>query len=110
MRHDEITCSHTYTVFGEINFDNFTSKLQSQVVPTYVQADQFFIVFRFSYWSEMHFYFEMHKTTDFHSNLLISWELMTEGCQGIPMRCAHTLARYGHFLVFSICKFTSVVF
>ena len=23
----------------------------------------------------------MHKTADFHSNLLVSWELVTEGCQ-----------------------------
>ena len=26
----------------------------------------------------------MHKTADFHSNLLISWELVTEGYQGRP--------------------------
>ena len=27
------------------------------------------------------FHFEMHKTTDFHSNLLVSWELVIEGHQ-----------------------------
>ena len=25
------------------------------------------------------FHFEMDKTADFHSNLLVSWELVTEG-------------------------------
>ena len=28
------------------------------------------------------FHSEIHKTTDFHSNLLVSWELVTEGYQG----------------------------
>ena len=32
---------------------------------------------------------EMHKTVDFHSNLLVSWELVTEGYQGRPMKCTH---------------------
>ena len=35
------------------------------------------------------FYFEMHKTADFHSNLLVPWELVTEGYQGRPVKCAH---------------------
>ena len=31
---------------------------------------------------EMHaFHFEIHKTADFHANLLLSWELVTEGYQ-----------------------------
>ena len=35
---------------------------------------------------EMHsFHFEMHRTGDFHSNLLVSWELVTEGYEGRPM-------------------------
>ena len=32
---------------------------------------------------------EMHKTADFYSNLLISWELVTEGYQGRPVKCVH---------------------
>ena len=47
---------------------------------------------------EMHeiraFHFEMYKTVDFHSNLLVSWELMTEGYQGRPMKCVH----FTHFI------------
>ena len=35
------------------------------------------------------FHFEMHKTADFYSILLVSWELVTEGHQGRPMKCAH---------------------
>ena len=35
------------------------------------------------------FQLEMHKTADFHSNLLVSWELVTEGYQGRPVECAH---------------------
>ena len=35
------------------------------------------------------FYFEMHKVTYFYSNLLVSWELVTEGYQGRPVKCAH---------------------
>ena len=35
------------------------------------------------------FRFEMHQTADFHSNLLVSWELVTEGYQGRPVKCAH---------------------
>ena len=39
---------------------------------------------------EMHaFHFEVHKTAEFQSNLLASWELMTEAYQGRPMKCAH---------------------
>ena len=33
--------------------------------------------------------FEIHKTADFHSNLLVSWELVTEGYQGKPVKCVH---------------------
>ena len=29
---------------------------------------------------------KIHKTNDFHSNLLVSWELVTEGYQGRPMK------------------------
>ena len=29
----------------------------------------------------------MHKTADFHSNLFVSWELVTEGYQGRPVKC-----------------------
>ena len=35
------------------------------------------------------FHFEMYKTVDTHSNLLVSWELMAEGYQGRPVKCAH---------------------
>ena len=31
----------------------------------------------------------MHKTADFHSNLLGSWELVTEGYQGRHVKCVH---------------------
>ena len=34
---------------------------------------------------------KMHKTVDFHSNLLISWELVTEGCQVRPVKCTKQL-------------------
>ena len=37
----------------------------------------------------LNFYFEMHKTADFHFNLLVSWELVPEDYQGRPMKCAH---------------------
>ena len=33
--------------------------------------------------------FEMHKTTDFRSDLLVFWELVTKGYQGRPMKCMH---------------------
>ena len=33
-------------------------------------------------------YFEMYKTADFYSNLLVSWKLVTEGYQGRPIKCA----------------------
>ena len=50
---------------------------------------------------EMHekhtFNFEMHKTADFHSNLLVSWELVTEGYQRRPMKCTHST----HFMNFN---------
>ena len=29
----------------------------------------------------------MHKTADFHSNLLVAWELVTGGYQGRPVLC-----------------------
>ena len=32
---------------------------------------------------------EIRKTADFHSNLQVSWELVTEGDQGKPLKCAH---------------------
>ena len=36
---------------------------------------------------EMHaFHLEMHKQADFHSNRLVSWDLVTEGYQGRPMK------------------------
>ena len=31
----------------------------------------------------------MHKTADFHSNLLVSWDMLTEGYQGRPVKCVH---------------------
>ena len=31
----------------------------------------------------------MHQTADFHSNLLVSWKLVIEGHQGIPVKYAH---------------------
>ena len=43
--------------------------------------------------AEMHamrtFHFEIHKTADCHSSLLVSSELGTKGYQGGPMKCAH---------------------
>ena len=33
------------------------------------------------------FHFAMHKTADFHSNVSVSWELVTEGYQERPMKC-----------------------
>ena len=41
--------------------------------------------------------FEMHKTADFHSNLPVSWELMTKGYQGRPVKCAHFTLKCVHF-------------
>ena len=35
------------------------------------------------------FHFKMHKTAYFHSNLLVSWELVTEGYQWRPLKCGH---------------------
>ena len=35
------------------------------------------------------FHIEMHKTADFNLTLLASWELVTEGCPGRPMKCVH---------------------
>ena len=43
---------------------------------------------------EMH---EMHKIAVFHSNLLVSWELLTEGYQGRPVKCVHLMLKYVHF-------------
>ena len=40
---------------------------------------------------------EMHKTTDFHSELLVSWELVTEGHQGRPMKCTHFKLKCTYF-------------
>ena len=37
------------------------------------------------------------QTADFHSNLFVSWELVTEGCKGRPVKCAH-----GNSLVFLV--------
>ena len=34
---------------------------------------------------------EMHKTADFHSNLLVSWELVAEGYQGRSVKCTKQL-------------------
>ena len=42
--------------------------------------------------TEMHtFHSERNKTADFHSNLLVSWELLTEGYQGRPVKCTKQL-------------------
>ena len=39
---------------------------------------------------KMHkFHFDMRKTADFGSNLLISWELVTGGYRGRPVKCVH---------------------
>ena len=35
------------------------------------------------------FHFEMRKAADFHLNLLVSWELVTEGYQGRRMKCTY---------------------
>ena len=46
--------------------------------------------------SEMLFHFEMHRTADFHPNLLVSWELVTEGyhfTHFIKMRDQNALIR-----------------
>ena len=34
---------------------------------------------------------EMYKTADFQSNLLVPWELVTEGYQGRPVKCTKQL-------------------
>ena len=48
--------------------------------------------------AEMHgmcsFHCEMHKTADFHSNLLVFWELVTESFQDRLMKCAHFKLKY----------------
>ena len=37
---------------------------------------------------EMHaFHFQMRKTSDFHSNVLVCWELVTEYYPGRPLKC-----------------------
>ena len=41
---------------------------------------------------------EMHKTPGFHSNLLVSWELLTECCQETPMKCMHFKLKWAHFI------------
>ena len=41
----------------------------------------------------------MHKTADFHSNLLVSWELVTEGYQGRPVKCTKTADFHSNLLV-----------
>ena len=56
----------------------------------------------------------MQKTGDFHSNLLESWELVTEGYQGrheishisLEMHDRNTLIRYGN-LWYRILKITT---
>ena len=35
------------------------------------------------------FNLEMHETADFHSNLFVSWELVTEGHQGRSVECGY---------------------
>ena len=44
---------------------------------------------------------EMHKTADFHSNLLVSWELGTKDYPERPMKRVNfkILARHGNSLV-----------
>ena len=44
------------------------------------------------------FHFEIHKTADFHSNLLVAWKLVTEGYQGRPMKCAYFKLKCMHFI------------
>ena len=43
---------------------------------------------------------EMHKTADFHSNLLVSLELVTEGYQGTPVWNAYMVILWLFILVF----------
>ena len=31
----------------------------------------------------------MYKTAAFHSNLLVPWELVTDGYEGRPIKCLH---------------------
>ena len=38
------------------------------------------------------FHFEMHKTADFLSNLLVYWELVTEDYQGKPVKISSWFA------------------
>ena len=45
--------------------------------------------FRFEMREMCAFYFEMLKTADFRSNMLVSWELVTEDFQGRPVKFAH---------------------
>ena len=42
----------------------------------------------------------MHKTADFHSNLLISSELVAEGYQERPEKCVHFKLKCVHFTHF----------
>ena len=56
----------------------------------------------------------MTKTAHFHSNLLVSWELVTEVCQFRPAKCVHFKGpspdKYDNFLgrlffsTFSLCN------
>ena len=49
-----------------------------------------------------HFTLKMHKTADFHSNLLVSWELVTEGYQGRPITLEiRTFVHVGHVAALS---------
>ena len=50
-----------------------------------------------SLWNWCIFYFQLHKAADFHSNLLVSWELVTEGYQGRLMKCAKFKLKCTHF-------------
>ena len=43
------------------------------------------------------FHFENHKTSDFQSNLLVSWELVTEGHQRRPIKTYKFQVKYVHF-------------
>ena len=40
---------------------------------------------------------ELYKTADVHSNLLVSWELVTEGYQGKPVKYTHFKLKCGYF-------------
>ena len=42
------------------------------------------------------FHFEMNKTADFHSNLFVSWELVTEDYQDRPVKCVNFMLKCAH--------------